>query len=274
MTAALTLAAGPVRTNTWQGSSTYTQIKMLTARSVRAWVTDPTVVVIGMLQPVIILFLLTQVFSRMQLTSSFPSGVTYFDFVLPAVMVDNAMQSSMQSGTALVEDLQNGFVARLRSLPVRASSLLMARSLTTLVRSTLQVAIIVGLSTVVLGYRPRGGFFSLAIAAALTLVIGWSVGWAFIAAGAWLRRAEPLQNLAIVVVYPLMFASSAYVPVADLPPWLAAVAKVNPLTYAINATRGLALGLPSSGTVTMAVLISAVIGVAGAGCAVVAFRRP
>ncbi|NEB71033.1 ABC transporter permease, partial [Streptomyces fulvissimus] len=89
-----------------------------------------------------------------------------------------------------------------------------------------------------------GGAAELALSAGLTLFISFSLGWAFIAAGAWLRRAEPLQNLALIVIFPLMFASSAYVPVEDLPAWLGAVASVNPLTYAIDATRALALDVP------------------------------
>lgn len=256
------------------GSSFVAQVRVLTGRSLRAMVTDPGIVLFGLIQPVVILFVLTQVFSRMGMPPHFPDGVSYLDFVLPAVLVDNAAQSAMQSGVGLVEDLRNGVVARLRSLPVHPGALLVARSLVGLVRSAVQILVIMVLAMTVLGYSPNGGVAELALSAGLTLFISFALGWAFIAAGAWLRRAEPLQNLALIVIFPLMFASSAYVPVADLPGWLAAVAQVNPLTYAIDATRALALDVPGLDHAVPALLIGAVISAAGASAALAGFRRP
>lgn len=217
--------APPVR---WARSSMFLQVRVLTGRSLRALVTDPGVVLFGLLQPVIILFVLTQVFSKMGAPPHFPKGVSYLDFVLSAVLVDNAVQSAVQSGVGLVDDMKNGIVARLRSLPIHPSSLLIARSLANLVRSAVQAVIILILALTLLGYRPHGGVAEIAASVGLTLFISWALGWAFIAAGAWLRRAEPMQNLAIIAVLPMMFASSAYIPVADLPAWLGAVARLNP----------------------------------------------
>ncbi|WP_369217431.1 ABC transporter permease [Streptomyces flavofungini] len=256
------------------GSSLPTQIRILTGRSLRAMVTDPGIVLFGLIQPVVILFVLTQVFSKMGMPPHFPDGVSYLDYVLPAILVDNAAQSAMQSGVGLVEDQKNGMVARLRSMPVHPGALLAARSLVGLVRATVQVLIIMILAITVLGYSPNGGAAELALSAGLTIFISFSLGWAFIAAGAWLRRAEPLQNLALIVIFPLMFASSAYVPVADLPGWLAAVASVNPLTYAIDASRALALDVPGLDHAIPSVLISAVIAVVGMVTALRGFRRP
>ncbi|AXE24198.1 ABC transporter permease [Streptomyces globosus] len=270
---AATRALAPLR-QPWPDSSVFLQIRVLTARSLRQMATDPGVVLFGLLQPVIILFVLTQVFSKMGAPPHFPAGITYLDFVLSAVLVDNALQSAVQSGVGLVDDLKNGVVARLRSLPITPSSLLIARSLATLVRSAVQAAIILVLAFGVLGYAPRGGAADVAASVGLTLFMSWSLGWAFIAAGAWLRRAEPMQNLAVIAILPLMFASSAYIPVKDLPDWLAAVAGVNPLTYAIDATRALALGIPGSDAIVPALVIGGVIAAAGAALAVLGFRRP
>lgn len=259
----------------WPGSGVFTQIRLLTGRSLRAWLCDPSAVTLGVLQPVIMLFLLTGVFSKVKLTSALPPGITYFDFVLPAILVDNAVQTSLQSGVGLVDDLKNGIVARLRSLPIQPSSLLVARSLTCLVRGALQAVIILGLSATVFGRPLHGGPTKVTVSIGLTLLLGWSLGWVFLAASAWFRRAEPIQNLSIVVIFPLMFASSAYVPVSDLPSWLAAVAQVNPLTYAIDATRALSLGQPHAlSKVIPAAVLSVVLAVAGIFAAVRGFRRP
>ncbi|MFD3997188.1 ABC transporter permease [Streptomyces sp. NPDC058583] len=258
----------------WQGSSVFVQIRVLTGRSLRSLVTDPGVVLFGLLQPVIILFVLTQVFSKMGAPPHFPGGITYLDFVLSAVLIDNAVQSAVQSGVGLVDDLKNGVVARLRSLPIVPGTLLVARSISNLVRSAVQAVVILVLAVTVLGYSPRGGAAEVAASVGLTLFMSWSIGWAFIAAGAWLRRAEPMQNLAVIAILPLMFASSAYIPVADLPAWLRAVAEVNPLTYAIDATRALALGIPGGDAIVPALVIGGVIAAVGSTLAVLGFRRP
>ncbi|MGW7355333.1 ABC transporter permease [Streptomyces sp. NPDC054802] len=275
-TAAPAVTAGPLppRRHEWPDSSVFLQIRVLTARSLRSMVTDPGVVLFGLLQPVIILFVLTQVFSKMGAPPHFPAGITYLDFVLPAVLVDNAVQSAVQSGVGLVDDLKNGVVARLRSLPIMPSSLLVARSLANLVRSAVQVVVILALASGVLGYAPNGGAADLVASVGLTLFMSWSLGWAFIAAGAWLRRAEPMQNLAVIAILPMMFASSAYIPVEDLPDWLAAVAGVNPLTYAIDATRALALGIPGADAIVPALVIGSVLAAVGGALAVLGFRRP
>lgn len=272
--ASTAMTAGPPLRQAWPDSSVFLQIRVLTARSLRSMATDPGVVLFGLLQPVIILFVLTQVFSKMGAPPHFPGGITYLDFVLSAVLVDNAVQSAVQSGVGLVDDLKNGVVARLRSLPITPSSLLIARSLANLVRSAVQAAVILALAFGVLGYAPDGGAADVAASVGLTLFMSWSLGWAFIAAGAWLRRAEPMQNLAVIAILPLMFASSAYIPVKDLPDWLAAVAAVNPLTYAIDATRALALGIPGSDAIVPALVIGGVIAAAGSALAVLGFRRP
>lgn len=273
-TPAVTAGPLPPRRHVWPDSSVFLQIRVLTARSLRSMVTDPGVVLFGLLQPVIILFVLTQVFSKMGAPPHFPAGITYLDFVLPAVLVDNAVQSAVQSGVGLVDDLKNGVVARLRSLPIMPSSLLVARSLANLVRSAVQVVVILALASGVLGYAPNGGAADLVASVGLTLFMSWSLGWAFIAAGAWLRRAEPMQNLAVIAILPMMFASSAYIPVKDLPDWLAAVAGVNPLTYAIDATRALALGIPGADAIVPALVIGSVIAAVGGALAVLGFRRP
>ncbi|GEB48958.1 MULTISPECIES: ABC transporter permease [Streptomyces] len=275
----MTTALRPPRTSSpvpplGQGSSPLGQVWILTGRSLRALATDPGVILFGLLQPMVTLFMLTQVFSKMGTPPHFPHGITYLDYILPAVLVDNAVQSAVQSGVGLVDDLKNGFVARLRSLPVSPASLLVARSLTTVVRSTIQAAVILLLAITLLGHEPRGGGLPLLVSLALTLFVSWALGWLFIAAAAWLRRAEPIQNLAIIAVLPMMFISSAYIPLADLPDWLATLARLNPLTYAIDATRALALELPGSGSALPALALGAVLAAVGWVLAVRGYRRP
>ena len=262
-------------TRIWHGSSVYTQVTVLTRRAMLDFLSDPRAVVTGLAQPVIWLFLLTSLFSKFGRPPGFPPGVSYFNYVLPAVLVDNALQASLQTGTGLIEELRNGIVPRLRSLPVFPSSLLTARSITGLMRTAVQVLITMALAQLTHGDFSRGGLAGLTVSFGLTLLIGWSLGWVFLAVSAWVRRADTVQNLGFMVLFLLMFASSAYVPVRDLPTLLRVVARGNPLTYAINATRSILLQTPGgAGAIQSAILISLVIGAAGAFAAVLLFRRP
>ncbi len=263
----------------WPGSSGFTQVLVLTRRAVLEYISDPRSVLLGMAQPIIILFLVVSAFSKLNShTPGIPHGVSYFQFVLPAMLVDTAIQTSLQTGVALTEELRNGVVARLRSLPIRPSSILIARSLSGLIRTALQATLLLALGEATHGHISRGGLVGLVVSILLTLPIGWCLGWVFLTAGTWLRQTEAMFNLAFVATLPLLFASSAYVPVSDLPTVMAAFARVNPVTYAINAERAIFLQTAATpvsvATFVPPLVISAILGTASAFAAVRLFRRP
>jgi ABC-2 type transport system permease protein len=273
------VADGHARTRTWHGSSVFTQVAVLTRRAVADYLSDPRTVILGLIQPVIILFLVVSTFSRLSShLPGIPPGISYFQFVLPAVLVDAAIVSSLQTGAALIDELRNGVVARLRSLPIMPASILIARSFSGLIRTAVQSVILLVLAQLTHGNVSLGGLAGMAASVGLTMLIGWFLGWAFLTAGIWIRRAEAMLSLAFVTSLPLMFASSAYVPVSDLPTVLAAVARVNPVTYAINAERAIFLKAAGSqvgaGVILPPMLISVVLGAVTAYAAVRLFRRP
>jgi ABC-2 type transport system permease protein len=258
----------------WRGSSVPTQILVLTGRSLRAIARDPRMIIFSLLQPLVMLLLFSQIFSSIAKTPGFPAGVSYIDYLMPAILVNTAMGSAVQSGVGLVNDMKNGVLARFRSLPIRMGSVLVARSMSDVVRTGLQLIMMLIFATVLFGFSPAGGILGVAAAWALGLVVGWGLGWVFIAAGSWLRNAEVMQMVGFLLMFPLMFASSAYVPISGLPGWLRAVAHVNPMTYAVNASRDLALSMPVGGGVIAALATSGGIAIVGAALAIRGFRRP
>ncbi|QUH01933.1 ABC transporter permease [Saccharopolyspora erythraea] len=264
----------PTSSARWDGSSVPTQIAVLTMRSLRAFVTDPGLVLVGLIQPVMTLFVFTQIFTNFALAANLPSGTDYLDFLMPAVLVNHVVQTSSQTGIGLVEDLRNGIVARLRSLPIMPSSLLLARSISDLIRGAVQVVLIIVLAMAALGYSPQGGLMGTVLSALLTLGVGSALSWAFLAMGACLRRTEPMQNISVLVMVPLMFISSAFVPISELPDWLELVARINPLTYAVDASRAVALGLDGTYLVAPSLFISFVLALVSALIAIRGFRRP
>jgi len=258
----------------WRGTGILQQVGILTGRSLRALLGDPKLVIFSVLQPLIMLLLFSQVFSGMAGTADFPAGITYIDYLMPAILVTTGVGAALQSGVGLVSDMKNGVLARLRSLPISASSVLVARSLSDLIRTAIQLVILLACAVVLFDFSPAGGLFGVLPAFLLALAVSWALSWIFLAVGAWVRSAESMQTIGFLAMFPLMFASSAFVPVDGLPTWLRVIATVNPLTYAVDASRNLALAMPVGSGVAAALAASLGLLVVGVVAAVRGFRRP
>ncbi|MFI0371956.1 ABC transporter permease [Actinomadura sp. 1N219] len=257
----------------WTGSGRATQIAVLTRRSLRALILEPRVIVASMLTPLLMLVVFGQVFASVAATANFPRGVSYIDFLLPAILVNTAMQSALQTGIALTQEMRDGIITRLRSLPVWPGSILLGRSLAELVRSALRLVLLLVLATLLFGFRPDGGPGGVLAATVLALLVGGGLGWIFIALACWMRDLELMQNLSGLVTFGLMFGSNAFVPLSSLPGWLQVIALVNPMTYGIEAARDLTLGHPPGAGAVLAPVAAIAIAVLAAAVAIVGFQR-
>ena len=259
-------------TQGWGGSSFATQVAVLTGRSLRS-LTDRRMLPMLLIHPLIMLTLFSQVFKGMSYAPGFPAGVEYIDYLMPAIMVTTGTQAAMWAGAGLANELKNGALARFRAMPISMYSLLAARSLFDLVRNALQLSMLVLAALLLFGFRPAGVVAVLG-ALALSLIVAWGLSWLFIAIAVWVRNLEVMQMVGMVAVFPLMFASNAFAPIESLPGWLQAIATVNPLSYAIDAARGLSLGDFDAGPLGWSLLISALIAVIGAVVAGPGIRKP
>ncbi|MGI9062742.1 MAG: ABC transporter permease [Pseudonocardiaceae bacterium] len=257
----------------WAGTGPLTQVRVLTGRSLRT-LRDPRLLVMSLLQPLIMLTLFSQVFRGIAQSPGFPVGVDYIDYLMPAILVTTASQAAMWSGAGLATDLKNGALARFRTLPISMTSVLVARSLFDLARSAVQLVVLAGAATLLYGYSPAGGVTGTMAALVIGLAVGCGLSWVFLALASWVRNVELMQMLGFMVIFPLMFASSAFVPVDGLPGWLQVVATVNPMTYAIDAARGWALADPAGGATVGAFLAAAVLTVVAGTVAARGVRRP
>ena len=254
-------------------SGVLTQVWVLTGRSLRR-LRDPRMLVMSLLQPMIMMTLFSQVFQSITAAPGFPAGVNYIDYLIPAIMVTTGTQAAMWSGAGLATDLQNGALARFRTLPISMTSVLVGRSVFDLVRSAIQLIVLAVAATVLYGYSPAGGIAGTGLALLIGLAVGTGVSWVFLALASWVRNVELLQMLGFVVIFPLMFASSAFVPIAGLPGWLQVVATINPLTYAIDAARGWALADPTLNATLGALLAAGVLTLTSAVVASRGVRKP
>ncbi|SFL35825.1 ABC transporter permease [Streptomyces pini] len=250
------------------------QLWVLTVRQIRLVYADSRVVLFSVAQPVVMLLLISQVFGSLADRSILPRGVSYIEFLLPALLVTTGIGTSQSAGVGLVRDMEGGMVRRFRVLPLSLPLVLVARSVADLTRSGMQLLVLVVGGHLLFGYRAGGGVGGLVAALLLSTLVIWALIWIFIALAAWLRKVEVLSSIGFFVNFPLMFASSAFVPVEVLPGWLAAVATVNPVSHAVEASRDLALGGQAGSEVPAALC-------AGLGLMLVmmllafrAFRRP
>lgn len=260
----------------WHGSSFATQVWVLTARSLNAFLRDPKMLFFSLLQPLVMLLLFSQVFAGLQHLPGLDQYGSYINYLLPATLVTTAMTAAMSSGVGLLTEISNGVIARFRSMPVSLFAVLLARSLSDTVRMAIQLVVMLLVAALLFGFTPAGGILGVTIALVVSLVVGWGLGWLFLAIATWLKKAETMQAVAFLTMFPLMFASSAYMPVGSMPGWVQFVANINPLSYAIYAARGLATEIwaaPVAPTLIASLGISAVIAMIGGYIATRNFRR-
>ncbi len=255
------------------GSGPFTQLAVLTSRSLRTMVTDWQVTVFGLVQPIFMLLVISQVFGSMADPSLFPPGVDYIDFLIPGILITTGIGPAIGAGVGLIKDMENGIMARFRSLPVQLYWVMFGRSVSELVRATAQIGVMLVGAVAFIGFAPPGGAVGALGTLGIAIAVTWSMTWLFLAFGACTRSPQAMQTLGFLAVFPLTFASSAFVPVAVLPGWLQAVAAVNPLTPAVEAARRLTLGQPVGGTVAAAVLASLAVGLGAMVVATLGIRR-
>lgn len=168
-------------------------------------------------------------------------GTTYVNFLMAGIFVQTIAFAGVYTGVLLANDLKNGMIDRFRSLPMSQSSVLTGRTLTDLLRAMLAVAVMWGVGSLV-GFSPEGGVGGALAAVGIMLAFGFALSWLGVAMGALVRTPEALQGLIFMTVFPLTFASSAFVPTETMPDWLRVFAENQPMTLVTNTVRDLTLG--------------------------------
>jgi ABC-2 type transport system permease protein/oleandomycin transport system permease protein len=149
----------------------------------------------------------------------------------------------MNTAIGLSADVQSGLLERFRSLPMARSAVLAGRTLADLARNVFVVALMAGVGFAV-GFSIHNGVPAFLLGLLLVLVFGFSMSWIFAVLGLTLGDPETSQAAAFPVMAPLVFASSAFVPVYTMPSWLQPFAEHQPVSVTASAVRALVLGTP------------------------------
>jgi ABC transporter DrrB family efflux protein len=204
-------------------------------------VRTPELLVFSAVQPIIFVLLFNYVFGGAIQTP----GVEYIDFLIPGIVVMTVAFASFGTGIGLNEDLAKGMVDRFRSLPIARSAYLTGRILADTARIMGNVLLLAGVG-VLLGLRFHAGPVPALGAFLLATAFGVAMAWVAALIGLAARNPETVNSVGFIWMLPLVFASSAFVPVASMPGWLQAFAEVNPITVNVDALRALVLGGPTA----------------------------
>jgi ABC-2 type transport system permease protein len=173
------------------------------------------------------------------------AGSNYREFLLPGIMVQTMVFSSAVVATGLTSDLQKGIVDRFRSLPVPRSAVLVGRSMSSLIHSSIGIAVM-ALTGLLIGWRIRNGVVDGVLAFALLLLFGFAMVWLGIWVGSLMRTVEAVQGFMFTVMFPLTFVANTFAPTESMPAWLRTVAEWNPVSALTQACRELwGNGLPA-----------------------------
>src|SRR4051812_1515021 len=235
--------------------SAVTDARVVTGRNLRHFIRQPQLLVFSTIQPIMFVLLFAYVFGG-AVKGSLPGGVKYIDFLLPGIFVQSVAFRATQTAVGLSEDLERGVVDRFRSMPMARSAVLIGRTMADLVRNV----VIIGLMIVVgyvIGFRFHAGVPQAVASIVVVSAFGLALSWIFAFVALTVRGAEAAQSAGFVVIFPLVFASSVFVPVSTMPDWLQAVAEVSPVTLTADTARTYALdgGVPGSLAETVAWII-------------------
>jgi ABC-2 type transport system permease protein len=199
----------------------------------------PTVFVFELVQPIMFVLLFRFIFANN--ISNLPNGFDYVVFLMPGIFVQNAIFGSTTTAVGLAEDMKEGIIDRFRSLPMARSAVLVGRTTFDLAKNLILVAIVVVIGYLV-GFRFSNGFINALWMLLLVMAVGFTFSWICACVGLSLKKVEAVQAATFTMIFPIVFVSSAFVPVVGMAPFLQVIARNNPITHWCNLARYLAVG--------------------------------
>jgi ABC-2 type transport system permease protein len=229
---------------------------------------DHTELFTRMVQPALWLLIFGQTFSRLHVIDT--GNVEYLAFLAPGIIAQSALFISIFYGIQIIWDRDAGILTKLMVTPAPPSALVTGKAFAAGVRSVMQVVAVLTLAYL-MGVHMTAN--PLRVLAAMGVVV---LGSAFFAClsitlAGLVRQRDRLMGIGQAITMPLFFASNALYPVDVMPQWLRWLSAVNPLSYEVNALRGLLIGTPTNWALDLAVLVAAA--VAGIATASAMLRR-
>lgn len=190
-------------------------------------------------QPIMFLVLFTAVYSGAIQTQ----GVDYTNFLMAGIIVQTIAFGSTTTAVAITNDLQKGIVDRFRSLPMSNLAVVNGHVISDLFRNGLSAVVMI-IAGLLMGFRPNADLQEWLLFAGLLMLLTLALSWLSAIVGLVAKSVEAVQWLTFVIIFPLTFASSAFVDPSTMTSWLRAFAENQPITHIVNAIRSLLIGTP------------------------------
>lgn len=210
-------------------------------RNIIAYRRVPQLLVFSTIQPVIFVLMFRYVFGG---AVQVPGG-RYVDYLMPGIFVQTVVFGAMGTSIGLASDLKSGLLERFRSLPMARSAVLAGRTTADLTRNVFVAALMATVGFAV-GFRVHTNALAFVAGLLLVLLFGYVLCWVFALVGLAVGDPETAQAASFPLMAPLVFASSAFVPVASMPGWLQTFAEHQPVSVTASAVRALMQGGPTT----------------------------
>jgi len=228
------------------------QLAILVRRSLRTSARLPQLLMFSLTMPMAMLVLFSQVFRSVADSPGFPAGVSYIDFLTPAMLAVSTVMAGTNAGVAAALDHTNGLHDRFATLPMSHRLPSVARTvnegLFTLARGAMLIA-----AASAFGFRFHGTVLDAAAAVVVLVALATSMSALFGRIGDRLRRPDVVQFAGMMIMMPFMFVSSAFAPLSTMPTWMRTMAALNPVAHASDALRGYVLGTATVADTTEAI---------------------
>jgi ABC-2 type transport system permease protein/oleandomycin transport system permease protein len=199
-------------------------------------------------QPIMFVLLFAYVFG-----GAIPTpGHSYIDFLMPGILVQTMSFGGFVTAMGIAEDLKKGLIDRFRSLPMSRGAVLAGRTLADIPTNLLSITLMIVVG-VIIGFGFSTSVPEVIAGILILLLFGYAFSWVFAFVGLISSSPEAAQSLGFIVIFPLTFVSSAFVPPATMPGALQWFAEWNPFSIVVNAIRALFIGDPAGSTIWGAV---------------------
>lgn len=215
---------------------------VITKRNLLRNVRLPQLLLFATIQPVMFLLLFNYVFGG-ALGGTLPPAANgnYINWIVPGLLVQVATFGAGQTALGLTEDLSKGVIDRFRSLPMARSAVLAGRTVADAIRNMFVIGLMLAVGGII-GFRWQTSIFGMLGGLAIAALFAYALSWVMASIGLAVKNPEAAQSAVFLPVFPLVFASSVFVPTVTMPAWLQTFADNQPITITANALRGLILG--------------------------------
>ncbi|KUI29385.1 ABC transporter [Mycobacterium sp. IS-1496] len=217
------------RTNLAQQSWIMVKRNMIHTKRMPEMLSDVTA------QPIMFVLLFAFVFGA-SITNT--GGASYREFLLPGIQAQTIVFSAFVVASGITADVEKGIIDRFRSLPISRSSVLIGRSIASVIHSSLGV-VVMALTGLAIGWRIRGSVGEAVLAFALLLLFGFGMIWFGILIGSLMRTVEAVNGVMFTALFPITFLANTFVPTEPMPHWLRVIAEWNPVSSLAQAMREL-----------------------------------